>query len=135
MLVMNLLQSLLGRAVQLEFHHIDKLVSLQDKVNASFARMIFHLGIEADKLEYDEKHILIMQFLFADHFVGSIRKETLQTAEEGVIITGTHLTDKFLNLKGRFHLIYVLSAGTTASESVPFDFPFVNFHIKRLGFG
>ena len=34
-----------------------------------------------------------------------------------------------------FHLIYVLSAGTTASESVPFDFPFVNFHIKRLGFG
>ena len=51
MLVMNLLQSLLGRAVQLEFHHIDKLVSLQDKVNASFARMIFHLGIEADKLE------------------------------------------------------------------------------------
>ena len=96
MLVMNLLQSLLGRAVQLEFHHIDKLVSLQDKVNASFARMIFHLGIEADKLEYDEKHILIMQFLFADHFVGSIRKETLQTAEEGVIITETHLTDKFL---------------------------------------
>ena len=61
MLVMNLLQSLLGRAVQLEFHHIDKLVSLQDKVNASFARMIFHLGIEADKLEYDEKHILVMQ--------------------------------------------------------------------------
>ena len=104
MLVMNLLQSLLGRAVQLEFHHIDKLVSLQDKVNASFARMIFHLGIEADKLEYDEKHILVMQFLFADHFVGSIRKETLQTAEEGVIITETHLTDKFLNLKGRFHL-------------------------------
>ena len=106
---MNLLQSLLGRAVQLEFHHIDKLVSLQDKVNAPFTRMIFHLGIEADKLEYDEKHILIMQFLFlfADHFVGSIRKETLQTAEEGVIITGTHLTDKFLNLKGRFHLIYV----------------------------
>lgn len=46
-----------------------------------------------------------MQFLFADHFVGSIRKETLQTAEEGVIITETHLTDKFLNLKGRFHLI------------------------------
>ena len=45
MLVMNLLQSLLGRAVQLEFYHIDKLVSLQDKVNASFARMIFHLGI------------------------------------------------------------------------------------------
>ena len=60
MLVMNLLQSLLGRAVQLEFYHIDKLVSLQDKVNASFARMIFHLGIEADKLEYDEKHILVM---------------------------------------------------------------------------
>ncbi len=50
MLVMNLLQSLLGRAVQLEFHHIDKLVSLQDKVNASFARMIFHLGIEATPL-------------------------------------------------------------------------------------
>ena len=50
MLVMNLLQSLLGRAVQLEFHHIDKLVSLQDKVDAPFACMIFHLGIEADKL-------------------------------------------------------------------------------------
>ena len=45
MLVMNLLQSLLGRAVQLEFHHIDNLVSLQDKVNAPFARMIFHLSL------------------------------------------------------------------------------------------
>ena len=55
MLVMNLLQSLLGRAVQLEFHHIDKLVSLQDKVNASFACMIFHLGVKADKLEYDRR--------------------------------------------------------------------------------
>jgi len=123
MLVMNLLQSLLGRAVQLEFHHIDKLVSLQDKVNASFARMIFHLGIEADKLEYDEKHILIMQFLFADHFVGSIRKETLQTAEEGVIITETHLTDKFLNLKGRFHLIYVRVKREQETYKPLFHFP------------
>ena len=60
MLVINLLQSLLGRAVQLEFHHINKLVSLQDKVDAPFACMLFHLGVKADKLEYDEKHILVM---------------------------------------------------------------------------
>ena len=37
MLVMNLLQSLLGRAVQLVFHHTDKLVSKQDKVNEPLA--------------------------------------------------------------------------------------------------
>ena len=86
MLVMNLLQSLLGRAVQLEFHHIDKLVSLQDKVNASFARMIFHLGIEADKLEYDEKHILVMQFLFTDNLVCSVCKEALQALEERIVV-------------------------------------------------
>ena len=60
MLVMNLLQSLLGRAVQLVFHHTDKLVSMQTRSMRSFACMIFHLGVKADKLEYDEKHILVM---------------------------------------------------------------------------
>ena len=106
MLVMNLLQSLLGRAVQLEFHHIDKLVSLQDKVNASFTRMIFHLGIEADKLEYDEKHILVMQFLFTDNLVCSVCKEALQALEERIVVAGTYFTDKLLYLKWRFNVVH-----------------------------
>ena len=48
-----------------------------------------------------------MQLLVPNHFVSSVCKETLQTAEERVIITGTHFTNKLLNLKRRLDLIYV----------------------------
>jgi len=33
--------------------------------------------IEADQFKDNEKHILVMQFLIANHFVGGISKETL----------------------------------------------------------
>ena len=41
------------------------------------------------------------------------------------VVTQTH---------SRFYLVDVLSAGSTASESIPFDFAFVDFHIKWFGF-
>lgn len=47
-----------------------------------------------------------MQFPVTNDFVGSVRKETLQTTEEGVIVTATHLIDKLQNFKRSFHLRY-----------------------------
>ena len=48
MLVIYLLQCFFCRTVQFKFHDIDEFVCLQDKVDAPFACMIFHFGIEAD---------------------------------------------------------------------------------------
>ena len=107
MLVIYLLQCFFCRTVQFKFHDIDEFVCLKDKVDAPFACMIFHFGIEADQFKDNEKHILVMQFLIANHFVGGICKETLQTTEERTVIAGTYFTNKFLNFKRRFYLIYI----------------------------
>ena len=48
MLVIYLLQGFFGHTIQFKFHDIDEFVCLQDKVDAPFACMIFHFGIEAD---------------------------------------------------------------------------------------
>ena len=88
MLVIYLLQCFFCRTVQFKFHDIDEFVCLQDKVDASFACMIFHFGIEADQFKNDEKHVLVMQFLIANHFVGGICKEALQATEERTVIAG-----------------------------------------------
>ena len=77
MLVIYLLQGFFGRTIQFKFHDINEFVCLQDKIDAPFACMIFHFGIEADQFKDNEKHILVMQFLIANHFVGGISKETL----------------------------------------------------------
>ena len=99
MLVVDLPQSLFGRTVQFKFHYIGELISLQDKVDAPVTRFIFYVDVEADQFENNEKHVFVMQLLVTDHFVGSISKETLQAAEERVIITRFHFTDKLLNFK------------------------------------
>ena len=76
MLVVNLLQSIFRRAIQFKFHDINELISLQDKVDASFIRMIFHVDVETNQFKNDEKHVFVMQFLVTNHFVSGIRKET-----------------------------------------------------------
>ena len=48
MLAVNLPQSLFGSTVQLKFHYIDELISLQDEIDASVTRFIFHVDVEAD---------------------------------------------------------------------------------------
>ena len=60
MLILYLSQSLFSTPIQFKFHDINEFIRLQDKVYATFARMIFHFGIEADQLKYNEKDILIM---------------------------------------------------------------------------
>ena len=107
MLVVNLLQSLFSGAVQFKLHYIDEFISLQDEVDASVVRVIFHVDVEADQFKDNKKHVFVIQFLVTNHFVGSVRKETPQTSEERIIITGTHLTNKLLNLKRGFYLIHI----------------------------
>ena len=51
MLVIYLLQCFFCRTVQFKFHDIDEFVCLQDKVDAPFACMIFHFGIEATRFD------------------------------------------------------------------------------------
>ena len=60
MFIIYLIQSFFCRAIQFKFHDIYEFVRLQNKVNTPFACMIFHFGIEADQLKYNEKDILIM---------------------------------------------------------------------------
>ena len=120
--LVNLLKSLLRCAVKLEFHYIDELIRLKDKVDATMARMVFNFRIEAYELEDDKKDILVMQFPLADHFVGSVGKETLQTAEEGVIVTGTYLTDKLLDFKGRLYLIHIRVIGKKETDETLLHF-------------
>lgn len=82
MFVIDLLQSFFGRAIQFKFHDINEFISLQDKVNTAFTRMIFHFHVEADQLKNNEKHVFVMQLLVTNDFVGSVRKETLQATEK-----------------------------------------------------
>ena len=107
MFFINLLQSFFCRTIQFKFHDIYEFVRLQNKVDAPFACMIFHFGIKAYEFENDKKHIFVMLLLLANHIIACICKETLQTSEERVIVTGTYFTDKLLNFKRRLHLIYV----------------------------
>ena len=96
MFIIYLIQSFFCRAIQFKFHDIYEFVRLQNKVNTPFACMIFHFGIKAHQLENDKKDIFVMQFLLANHFIASVRKETLQTTEKRIVITCPHLTDSTL---------------------------------------
>ena len=126
MLVMNLLQSLLGRAVQLEFHHIDKLVSLQDKVNASFARMIFHLGIEADKLEYDVTPTCNFRCDMC-----YIRMEKSQAEKRG----GLRSIEEWLHIADQLQEIGTLFILLTGGEPLLYpDFKELYIRLKEKGF-
>ena len=87
MFVIDLLKRLFGSPFQLEFHHVNEVIGLQNKVNSSLWSMIFSFYIETDQFEYDKEYVLIVQFQVTYQFVWCISKETLQTMEEGVIIT------------------------------------------------
>ena len=61
MFVVDLLQSLFCCAVQFKFHDVNKLIGLQNQVDASFTGMIFCLNIETNQFEYNEKYVLVME--------------------------------------------------------------------------
>ncbi len=59
-----------------------------------------------------------MQFLVTNHFIGSVRKETLQAAEERVIISRFHLTNKLLNFKRRLYFINICIKRKNENEQI-----------------
>ena len=48
MLFIDLLQGFFSRTLQLEFHDIDKFISLQNKIDTSLARVIFCFYIKTN---------------------------------------------------------------------------------------
>ena len=60
MLLVDLQQSFFGRTIQLKFHHIDKFIRLQKKINASCTCVILCFDVKTNKFEDNKKNILIM---------------------------------------------------------------------------
>ena len=88
---------------EFEFHDVDVVGSLYDEVDASFGCVILSLGVETNKFEEDEEHILIVQFKLLHQFVGSIGKEGLQTLEEGFGLPPLYFLHEFLYLERGFY--------------------------------
>ncbi len=59
--------------------------------------MVFSFYIKTYKLEDNKEYILIVQFQVTNQFVRGIGEETLQAAEESVIVIGTYFMNKLLN--------------------------------------
>lgn len=68
--------------------------------------MIFHLSVQPDQSEDDEKYILVMQFrvpfrlLPGDHLVGCVGEEALEAVEESVVIARPYLPNELSDLEG-----------------------------------
>ena len=58
--LIDLADGFFGCAVQLELHDVDVLVRLHHHVDAAVGRAVFRLGIEAQQLEDDEEHVLVV---------------------------------------------------------------------------
>ena len=78
MLVVDLLQGILGTAIQFKLHDIDIIFGLQHEIHATLGSVILYFRVKTYQLEDNEKHVLIMPFLFADQFVRSIGQEAFQ---------------------------------------------------------
>ena len=92
--VLNLLESNLGRGVELELEDVDIPVSPDGHIHPSLAGVFFHFGIEAAKRREDIHHALEVPFLIRLELVGAIGEECLQTAHEAVDILAFYLTDE-----------------------------------------
>lgn len=106
-LLLNLPQRLLCRAIQLELHHIDEAPGLQQQIDASLRSVVLRLDVEADQLEHDEKHVLVVKLKVAGQLVGSVGKEALQAAEESVVVSGLDLVHELHDLERRFYLVHI----------------------------
>ena len=134
MFFFDLLQSLFRSAVQLEFHNVDVLVCLQYEVDASFVCVIFHFCVESHQFEDDEKHILIVQFQFTffivgvtgNRFIRGVGKETLQTAEETVVVSLLYFFHELSYFECRPACAYI----RVEREKEP-DEPFLYFTVRK----
>ena len=60
--------------------------------------------------------------------------EIFKSSDVSRRLTYQNIQDFFQKDAG-FHLVHVLTAGTTASEGVPLDFTFVDNYVELFGFG
>ena len=86
-LIMNLLESLFSRTVQLELEHIYILRSLNNGISSSLRTMNFGLRELPHQLEYQIDHNLIMAFGLIIQFIREIGKESLEAMHESIRIS------------------------------------------------
>lgn len=94
MLFVDLSQGFLSRALQFELHHVDIILCLYHEVAPSFRSVVFRLSVESQKLEGNEKYILVMPFQVACQFVRAVGKETLEAFHKGVYPSLLHIRHK-----------------------------------------
>ena len=102
--LIDLADGFFGSAVQLELHDVDVAVGLHYHVYATVGRAVFCLSVEAQQLEDDEEHVLVVPFQVACQLVGCVGKEALEAAHEGVGVAAFHFMDKVDNLESRIGL-------------------------------
>ena len=67
--------------------------------------MALRIDVEPQQFVNDEKHILIVKFKIAHQLVRGIRKETAQTLEESVNVSGTQLHHELLYFERSLHFV------------------------------
>ena len=102
---MDLLQGLFGTAIQFKFHDVNVIVSFQHEIHTSLGSVILDFRVKTYQLEDDEKHVLIVPFLFTDQLVRSIGQKTFQSIEKGIQLPCTYFTNEFLYFKWSFYLV------------------------------
>ena len=82
--LIDLADGFFGSAVQLELHDVDVVVGLHYHVYATVGRAVFCLSVEAQQLEDDEEHVLVVPFQVARQFVGRVGRTKLLISKEGL---------------------------------------------------
>ena len=92
--LIDLADGFFGSTVQLELHDVDVVVGLHYHVYAAVGRAVFRLSVEAQQLEDDEEHVLVVPFQVACQLVGCVGKEALEAAHEGVGVAASDFPDE-----------------------------------------
>ena len=122
MLLFYLAQCFFCRTFQLKLHHVDVAVGLHRQVDAPFRGVVFRTGIEAQELEDDKEHVLIVQFQVAHQLVGRVGKEALQALHEGVDVARLHIPHKKADLEDALRLAHLGIIREQEADKTLFNF-------------
>ena len=100
--LMNLSQSLVGTAVEFDFHHIDVIRRFDDDVDTAAMGGALHFGIKAHHLEDDIHAVLKVELHLAHYLVTVVGEHRLQTFHESFGIAALYLLDELLDEELRF---------------------------------
>ncbi len=123
LLLLYLLQGLLGRAVGLELHYIHVVRSLHYHVDPAARGAVFHPGVESGESEYDEQHVLVVEFDVPCDFVRAVGEETLEPLHESVNVPLLHIIHEAFDFEpGLCHVAFGIIRHEESQEPL-FDLP------------